>query len=234
VPLVLHSFGPAFGAPDASPFCLKLQTFLELASIPYQWAAADLARVPKGKAPYVVLDGETLGDSELIMRRVERDRGIHLDAQLGPRERAAHHALAVMPEERTCHAAVFGRWHGPADWPVIRRAYFAALPGDAAEAIREGSMASLRAHGLGRHTREEIHALAAADLAALDAWLGERACMGGEHPRRLDCTAYALLAVILARPFVSPLRDAAQARPALVAYERRMAARLFPAYARAA
>lgn len=232
--LVLHSFGPAFGAPDSSPFCIKLETFLKLAGIAYERASCDLAEAPKGKGPYVRLDGELIGDSELIIRRLEALHGIDLDAGLEARERAAAHGLAVMLEERTYHALVFNRWHEPANWPVIRDAYFGDLPDAVREGIRVDSLETLRRQGIGRHAREEIYALGAADLDAVAGWLGERPFMGGDRPRRLDCTAYAFLAAALAEGFESPLRERVCGHPNLVAYHARLTEHLFPGLARAA
>jgi glutathione S-transferase len=226
--LTLHKFAPMLGAPDASPFCIKLEMFLKLAHLPYERQPADLAEAPKGKAPYV-RDGERLiGDSELIMLRLERRHGIDLDAGLDPAARAAGHAFCRMLEERTYFAIVFNRWHEDDNWPVERRHVLGDLSDQVCDAIRAESARTLRLHGLGRHTPEEIYELAAADIEALARWLGTKPFFQGERPARADCTVGAFLIAMLTEGFRSPLAEAVRRHGNLVAYHRRVMRLLFP------
>jgi hypothetical protein len=36
--ITLHQFAPAFGLPNASPFCMKLETYLRMAGLPCETA----------------------------------------------------------------------------------------------------------------------------------------------------------------------------------------------------
>lgn len=56
----LHSFGPAFGLPDPSPFCIKAELLLKLSGLPYQRVIGNLQRAPKRKLPVIVDDGATI------------------------------------------------------------------------------------------------------------------------------------------------------------------------------
>ena len=51
----LHKFGAAWGIADPSPFCLKVESFLREADIPYEVVPFDFkrsfAKAPKGKLP---------------------------------------------------------------------------------------------------------------------------------------------------------------------------------------
>ena len=49
--IVLYTFGPAFGLPDASPFVTKADMLLKLAGLPYRSERGSLRRAP-GKLPH--------------------------------------------------------------------------------------------------------------------------------------------------------------------------------------
>jgi hypothetical protein len=61
--ITLYQFEPAFGLPNASPFCLKLETWLRMAGLPYEaprMTLSAMGRSPKGKLPYIVDEGKPL------------------------------------------------------------------------------------------------------------------------------------------------------------------------------
>lgn len=60
--ITLHHFGPAFGLPDPSPFCIKAEILLKLSGLPHALRIGDLRRAPKGKLPLIVEDGVTISD----------------------------------------------------------------------------------------------------------------------------------------------------------------------------
>jgi glutathione S-transferase len=230
--LILWQFPPCFGLPSASPFCMKLEGFLRLADIPYRTAPlTDLRDAPKGKGPFIEEDGVRIGDSALIIDHLERKHGIDLDRELSPTARAVAHAFGVMLEERTYFALVFNRWMEEQNWPVVRDAFFADLPPDTQDAIREHVRGRLLGHGIGVHKPEEVYRMACRDIDALALWLDDKPFFMGDAPSRIDATLTAFVAELTAGPFVSPLADATRGHASLIAYRDRLMARLFPAYA---
>mgnify|MGYP000656189514 CR=1 FL=1 len=134
--ITVHQFAPALGLPNASPFCMKLEGFLRMTGLPYRIESVhDLASAPKGKAPFVDLDGERIGDSELVLRALERRHGIDLDRDLGPGKRAVAHAFRVMLEERTYFALLHERWIEERNWPLVRDGYLGDLPAPVQDAM---------------------------------------------------------------------------------------------------
>jgi hypothetical protein len=68
----LHQFAPAFGLPNASPFCMKVETYLRMAGLPYERVnSGDVLRAPKGKLPVIDDDGTRGGRQQLHHRPPE-------------------------------------------------------------------------------------------------------------------------------------------------------------------
>lgn len=221
--IVLHQFDSVFGLPNASPFCMKLETFLKMSGLPYQIEPVrDPTATPKGKAPFVEIDGEAVGDSALIARLLEEHYGIDLDRGLTPGERAASHAFCVMLEERTYFALLHERWIDERNWPIVRDAYLGDLPPPIQDQIRERTRGRLAGQGMGVHRQEEIQALAIGDIDAIAAWLSEMPFFMGGAPTKADCTVHAFVCNLLGGPFATPISDAARRHPNLVAYNGRM------------
>ena len=232
----LHNFGGAWGLADPSPFCLKVESFLREARIDYVTVPFDLRRTfrqaPKGKLPFIEDDDGTLvGDSSLIIAHLSRQRGIDLDGVLGARERAAAHAFRRMLDEHFYWVGVYARWLDTA-WPDVRDQLFAGIPAALRPLVtmlpRRKMAKALRAQGVGRHQRDEIYALAAADLRALSTLLGNDAFFfATERPTLLDLWAHAFIAEVIVPPVSSPLKAAAEACPNLVQHCERMQQRLY-------
>ncbi len=230
----LVQFAPAFGLPNASPFCMKLETWLRMAGLPYT-AVNDSMRVmkaPKGKLPYIVDDdGTQVADTTLVIEHLTRRHGVPLDAALTPAERAVATAFQRLFEENLYWALIHTRWADAAGWALTQQAFFGDMPAPLRWFVpmlaRRGVLAQMRGQGLGRHRVEEIHAIACRDLTAVADFLADKPYLMGEAPTSIDAVAYAFLANILWAPLDTPLRRHAQARPALEAYCARMKARYY-------
>ena len=233
--IVLHQFEAAFGVPNPSPFCMKLECFLKMSGLPYRSVPLrNPGEAPKGKGPFVEIDCERIGDSALIIRELERRYGVDPDRGLTAAERAVGHALGVMLEERTYFALLHDRWLDDRNWPVVRDAFFGELPPTVQEQIRAGKRARIVEQGLGAHTAEEVHALAVADIDAVAGWLGDQSFLMGAGPTKADATVHAFVCNLLAAPFTTPLKDATKRHANLVAYNERMLRRFFAPQAAAA
>ncbi|MBI3042798.1 MAG: glutathione S-transferase N-terminal domain-containing protein [Betaproteobacteria bacterium] len=223
----LYQFQPALGLPNASPFCMKVETFLRMAGLSYECPRdADLRKAPKGKLPYIVDEGAVVSDSSFIVDHLKRKYGDPLDSHLGAAERAAALACQRMLEENTYWAVLYFRWIDEAGWALTREAFFGwmkpplkwIVPPLARRSVRR----ELHGHGMGRHARDEIVAIAKKDITAAADFLGDKPFFLGARPSSLDATAYAFLANILWVPLESPLKAHAQTYPQLAAYCARM------------
>jgi glutathione S-transferase len=228
----LHQFAPAFGLPNASPFCMKMETYLRMAGLPHEIVnSGDVFKAPKRKLPYIEDDGTVVADTTFIIEYLKGRYGDPLDAALSPLERALATAFQRLLEENLYWAIVHARWAQPDGWALTKSAFFGAMPLPLRWIVpplaRRGMLSEMRGHGMGRHDAREIHAIGCRDLTALTDFLADKPFMLGAQPSSLDASAYAFLANLLWAPVESPLRKHAQDLPRLEAYCRRMQARYY-------
>lgn len=223
--IVLHQPPGAWGTPSLSPFCVKLEAFLRMAGVPYEVRPADIRKAPKGKIPYVEIDGALMGDSQLILEHLTRSRGLDLDAHLTPHERAVGHLVRRTLEEGLYFVSMWNRWVPDESFVALRPAFAAALPGPIkllVPLIRGNVKKSLKTQGTGRHAPAEIMAMGIADLDAVSEILGDRPFLLGDRPSSFDASLFAFEEGILAFPVTSALKKHAEGLGNLVAHRARV------------
>lgn len=228
----LYQFAPAFGLPNASPFCMKMETYLRMAGLPFELVNnGDVMKAPKRKLPYIDDAGTVVADTALIIEYLKRTYGDPLDAELSPLDCALATAFQRLLEENLYWAVVHTRWAQDDGWALTKSAFFATLPVPLRWIVpalaRRGLLAEMRGQGMGRHSGEEIHAIGCRDVTAVADFLADKPYMLGAQPSSLDATAYAFLANLLWAPVDSPIRRHAQGRTNLEAYCQRMKAQYY-------
>jgi len=228
----LHQFRTAYGIPNLSPFCMKVETWLKLAGLEYQikWTFNPGAG-PKGKLPFIK-DGKTVvADSQDIVEYLTKTYGVDLDATLSAEQKAIAHAFRKTLEESTYFALVYFRWIDPATWPKTRDVFFGKLPPGIKTLLpvvaQRKTARNLDGQGTGRHSPEEIAARAGADLAAIAEYLNVKPYFMGDRPTSIDATLYAFLANLWEVELDTPLKQLVGRHKNLVAYCDRMRARCF-------
>jgi len=232
--IVLHQFPPAWGLPNASPFCMKMELYLRMAGLPYRNRyTLELHRAPKGKLPWIADEETVMADSGLIIEYLKRKYGDPLDGNLSELQRAQGLAITRLFEEHLYWAVLYDRWISGAGWELTRKAFFGGMKWPLRIIVpivaRRGIRAELHGQGIGRHPQEQIHALGVADIDALATLLGDKTYFLGEQPTSTDAVAAAFLANILMAPVETPIKAAAEGHDNLVAYCQRMAQQYFPA-----
>jgi len=233
--IALYQYAPTFGLPNASPFCMKLETYLRMAGLPYApqpFTLQNLQKAPKGKLPYIVDGARTVADSSQIIDYLKATYGDTVDGWMNAEQRAVALAWQRLLEEHCYWVVVYTRWMEPDGWELTRSAFFKGLSAPLSWIIpplaRRGMRQELDGHGMGRHSREEVHALGCRDITALADFLGDKPYMLGGQPASLDAVAYAFLANLLWAPVESPVKSHAQKYPQLERYCQRMKTRYFP------
>lgn len=70
--VVVHTIERGKLVPNASPFALKLETYLRMANIPYQIDNSYPYSVNKGKTPWITFNGENVADSQFCIEFLAR------------------------------------------------------------------------------------------------------------------------------------------------------------------
>ena len=97
--LTLYSYPELFGVADNNGYGLKVFAFLRLAGVPFTHEHIfDASKAPRGQLPYIVDDGETIGDSETIIAHVTAKYRLAIDAALTAAQRDTN--LLVTPHAR--------------------------------------------------------------------------------------------------------------------------------------
>jgi glutathione S-transferase len=231
--IVLHQFSRSFDLPNASPFCMKLETYLRMAEIPHELVFEQtLDKAPKQKMPYIEADGQKIGDSNLVIEYLQQKYGDRTDAHLSAVDRAISLAMRRLIDENLYWSLVYSRWVDEKNWPITRSVYFGDLPPVVKqvlpELLRKGTIKSLTGHGMGKHTKDEIYEIGCRDIQALSDFLGDKDYFMGDRPTILDASAHATLANIIKVPMDSPLRNQATKLANLVAFSDRMTAKFYP------
>ena len=228
----LHQFAPAFGLPNASPFCMKMETYLRMAGLPFELVnSGNVLKAPKRKLPYIDDGGTLVADTTFIVDYLKSRYGDPLDAALSASDRAVATAFQRLIEENLYWAIVHTRWAEDAGWVQTREAFFGAMPAPLRWFVptlaRRGLLAEMRGQGMGRHSAAEIGTIGCRDVTAIADFLADKPFMLGAQPTSIDATAHAFLANVLWAPVDSPIQRHARARPTLQAYCQRMKARYF-------
>jgi glutathione S-transferase len=223
----LYQFNPAWGLPNPSPFCMKVETYLRMASLPYEAINNAVPfKAPKKKLPYIEDGTRLVADSGFILKYLKLTYGDILDENLSDHEKARAHALIRLFEENLYWVVLYYRWIEESIYSETKKVFFGAVPpimrGLVASRVRKGIRKALYAQGMGRHSRDEIYEIGKADLRAVSMWLRDKPFFMGATATSVDASAYAFLANILLPPLKSPLQDQGVSLPNLWAYCERM------------
>jgi len=221
--ITLYQFPPCWNLPSASPFCIKLETWLRIASLPFSIEMmSDPRRAPKRKLPFIEDNGKIMADSSLIIAGLKGQYRVLLDAHLNKSQENFALALQRLIEEHLYWSIVYSRWIDSAGWPLTRSAYFGYLPfpvrAFVPACVRNQMKKALYGQGMGRHLPEEIYRLGKQGISVLSDTLGDQRFFFGEQPASLDATAFAFISSIIDYPVDTPLKTHANLHKNLKRY----------------
>lgn len=170
--LTLVTLGWAFGLQNVSPFCLKLEMLMTQLGLDFDMdVQADPRKAPKGKLPYLIADGRTIADSELILEYLNDMTQGRVLAGLSAKDRALGLALTRLVDDHLYWIFVASRWLDDEWFPNIVEGFFHIAPrpirGLVARQARKEVAQTYHLQGLGRHTLAEQEGFARRDLQAL-------------------------------------------------------------------
>jgi glutathione S-transferase len=225
--IVLWQMQPLWGIPNPSPFCLKVETWLRMAGLPYEARAIDgPPKAKSGKVPYIErAGGSVLSDSSVIIDTLTREHGVELDRALSARDRALGTLMQRTFEESLYFIALHERWVDERNWPRVAQDYFGHFPWVlrtfVLPIVRRQIVASAHGQGISRLSESDRIEKGKADVRAIAELLGDKPYFFGQ-PSRYDAIAYGFLANALASPLPSPISGEAKSHANLVAFCERM------------
>jgi glutathione S-transferase len=236
--VTLYKYGPAWGQPDMSPFCVKVELYLRMIGVPYRGVVMDVRKGPKGKLPFLDDHGTVVCDSRDIVAHFEQKISRPLDADLTPEQRAISVAFRALVEEEAYFYGFYLRYQDDQGWQVylpLLKQYGAAvgvprwIAGPVFRSIRKRAIATSLGQGTGRHTREQVDERLCQVVEAVSIQLGAGPYLLGTRPHVIDATCFAFVSSLLNTPIPCRARTLAHELPNLGAYSERIRAQYFEA-----
>lgn len=224
----LYGFGDAFGVIDASPFVVKVDLFLKLGGIGYEFVADfnNLKQSPKNKLPYIEDEGKKIADSAFIIDYLTDKYNVQLDQHLSAEQKSQAALYSHALDESLYWTLVYSRWAKEDTWPVISEAFFNELPMPLKwflpNVLRKDVIKTLKRQGFGRHSETELLTKADEHFSALSELLGEKDYFFSEEPCSFDTVAYAALCQFISVDFFNSFNQQARKYKNLVQYCQRI------------
>jgi glutathione S-transferase len=231
--ITLYQFAPVWAIPNLSQACVKVETYLRMANLPYKVRSTIPMKGPKGKLPFIEDRGKKIADSRFIIEYLQQSYGVDPDKDLNRQERAISNAMQRMIDDDLYWVVLYSRAVMPENWHEYKQALFHVLPpiirDIVAPIIRRHLQSELYGQGMSRHTESEVFALGKKDLTSLSDFLDDKPFFMGEQPTLLDATAFGFLVNVLWCPINSPLKEYAKRLENLPQFSDRMKGRFFAA-----
>ena len=207
--ITLYSYPELFGVADNNGYGLKVFAILRLAGVPFAHEhIVDASAAPRGQLPYIVDDGETIGDSEIIIAHLSSKYRLTIDAQLTPRQRDTNHLVTRMLDD-LYWVMSYSRWKDERYWPAFRGALKREHPHLTHEALlkaREFNFQRYYFAGIGRYAPNDAYARGLADLKVLADLVPAQGYVHGPKPCSIDAGIYGFIANIYFYDIDTPLK----------------------------
>jgi glutathione S-transferase len=217
--LTLYSYPPLFGVADNNGYGLKVFAFLKLAGVPFVHEHLfDASAAPRSQLPYIVEDGETIGDSETIIAHLTSKHGLTIDAALMPAQRRTNHLVTRMLDD-LYWVMSYSRWKDDRFYSLFRDAFMAQHPQLDATGLNKARDYNAQRYyyqGIGRYTPDQAYARGLADLQVLAELVPTDRYVHGPAPTSLDAGIYGFIANIHFYPIETPLKTFVSAHSNLV------------------
>jgi glutathione S-transferase len=236
--ITLYSFAKRLNVVDASPFVVKVDLFMRMADIAYtvKSGVKYLKIAPKGKLPFIDHDGTFIADSSDILTYLTDKFDLTIDSDLNAAQKAQAYLITKSLDENLYWYLVYSRWAMDEHWPMIKKAFFGAIPAPMAwfipNIIRNKVKKNLNGQGVGRHSSDEVLAMTDKTFAALSEMLGDQDYFYGDKYTSLDATVYAHLCEFISVQYEDGIDNeftkAAKKHQNLVQYCQRIEAQFYP------
>jgi glutathione S-transferase len=217
--LTLYSYPGLFGVADNNGYGLKVFAFLKLAGLPFTHRHVfDASAAPRGQLPYIVDDGEAIGDSDTIIAHLIGKYRLALDGALTAAQRDMSHLIERMLDD-LYWVMSYSRWKDERYRPAFLQAFRREHPGLTEEGLRKAQEFNAQRYhyqGIGRYSPAAAYARGIADLQVLAHLVPTTGFLHGPQPGSIDAAIYGFLANIYFYEIDTPLRQFVAAHRNLV------------------
>lgn len=221
--ITLIQFPKPPNRPSYSPFCLKLESYLKVANIPYEnKLTVSTKNSKKNKMPMILDQGNLVEDSTLIIEHLKNTHGIDLDQNLTAEQKSIAKAFQWLCEKSIVDIVVYFRWVDKTNWPKFREIIFHGAPWLVKVSIGNKMANSigktLHKHGVGRFTDIEKLQILNDNLLAISNYLGDKKYFFGDQISTIDTIIYSHLVQIDPRGVVTQFEGLIEKYPNLKKY----------------
>jgi glutathione S-transferase len=208
--LMLYSYPTLFGVADNNGYGLKVFAFLRLTGVPFRHEHIfDASSAPRGQLPYIVDDGETIGDSEAIIAHLKRKYHLTIDDGLTTTQRDTDLLITRMLDD-LYWVMSYSRWKDERYWREFRDALLREHP-QLTEAgllaAKEFNSKRYYFQGIGRFEPDQAMARGLADLRVFANLIPATGYVHGPKPTSIDAGIYGFIANIYFYDIDTPLKQ---------------------------
>jgi glutathione S-transferase len=207
--ITLYSYPELFGVADNNGYGLKVFAFMRLTGVPFVHEhIVDASAAPRGQLPYIIDDGEAIGDSEIIIRHLTSKYRLTIDAELTARQHDVTHLVTRMLDD-LYWVMSYSRWKDERYWPAFRDALkreHPSLTDDGLLKAREFNSKRYFFAGIGRYAPDDAYARGLADLQVLSNLIPVQGYVHGAKPTSIDAGIYGFIANIYFFDIDTPLK----------------------------
>src|SRR6266508_3915842 len=208
--ITLYSYPELFGVADNNGYGLKVFAFLRLAGVPFRHEHIfDASAAPRGQLPYLVDDGETIGDSDTIIAHLITKYRLTIDDGLTAAERDTDHMITRMLDD-LYWVMSYSRWKDERFWPAFRNALMREHPSLTEAGLRKAQEFNFQRYhfqGIGRYAPDAAYARGLADLRVLANLIPAGGYVHGAKPTSIDAGIYGFIANIYFYDIETPLKQ---------------------------
>jgi glutathione S-transferase len=219
--ITLYSYPALFGVADNNGYGLKVFAFLKLTRVPFAHEHIfDASQAPRDQLPYIVDDGEAIGDSDTIIAHLISKYRLKIDDGLTAAQRDTGLLITRMLDD-LYWVMSYSRWKDEQFYSAFSAALRREHPNLTEAGLRKAHEFNLKRYyfqGIGRLTPTAAYARGLKDLQVLANLIPAGGYVHGPMPTSIDAGIYGFLANIYFYEIETPLKQFIISQPNLVRY----------------
>jgi glutathione S-transferase len=193
--------------------------FLKLTGVPFTHEHIfDASAAPRGQLPYIVDDGEAIGDSDTIITHLIRKYRLKIDDRLTAAQSDTSHLITRMLDD-LYWVMSYSRWKDERFYPAFSAALRREHPSLTEAGLRKAREFNFQRYhyqGIGRYTPAAAYARGLADLQVLANLIPPSGYVHGPKPTSIDAGIYGFIANIHFYEIDTPLKQFVTSHPNLI------------------